>query len=73
MVQKLFCERYLSIQIMLEKKGAENNKISKFPATPTYLKLFFFLSFFMNLSLIMKSFAKASKMFMIIISSIELH
>ena len=52
MVQKFYCERYLSIQSMLGKKEKKNTNISIFSTTPTYLKqtfVCFFLS--MNLSL----------------------
>ena len=54
MVQKFYCERYLSIQSMLGKKE-KNTNISIFSTTPTYLKqtfVFFLLLFFsLNLSL----------------------
>ena len=48
MVQKLYCERYLSIQSMLGKKKKKNTNISIFSTTPTYLKQTFvcFFSFF---------------------------
>ena len=56
MVQKLYCERHLSIQSMLGKKE-KNTNISIFWTTPTYLKqtfvCFFFPFFSMNLSLIL--------------------
>ena len=47
MVQKFYCERYLSIQSMLGKKE-KNTNISIFSTTPTYLKHTFvcFFSFF---------------------------
>ena len=46
MVQKLFCERYLSIQIMLEKKGAEKKKFKISGYTYLPKTIFFPLLFY---------------------------
>ena len=56
MVQNLYSERELSIKLLLGEKTKKKTNISPFPATHTYIKLtfvsFFFLFFFLNLSLI---------------------